>query len=195
MARDKMEYTERLMSSESLPAAEVEVRHYAAVLRQAIRAAGLSVTEVERRLGVGPKSLRRVFGGQVDLKFKHLVAVLRVIGMSHEEFFTIALRRRRRRRSRGGEFLAAFHDIGYQGEFVPIADDFEQLSEEEFDREVEKAVNRLLKRRAEEGKPLLPEGADPADMGEVEEPPPDQVEGEELEKGEGDPAGEGGEPE
>jgi transcriptional regulator with XRE-family HTH domain len=164
------------MSGEPKPLVEVEVRHYSAVLRQAIRAAGLSVTEVERRLGVGPKSLRRVFGGQVDLKFKHLVAVLRAIGMSHEEFFAIALRRRRRRRSQGGEFLAAFHD-GYEGELVPIANGLDRLSKEEFDREVEQAVDRFLKRRAEEGKPLLPE-----------EPPPDREEGNEA------PAGGGGGP-
>jgi hypothetical protein len=110
MARDKIGYTWRNMDGTgAVPAVEVEVRHYAGVLRQAIRAAGLSVTEVERRLGVGLKSLRRVFGGQVDLKFKHVVAVLRIIGMSHEEFFEIALRQRRhrRRRSRAGEFLAA----------------------------------------------------------------------------------------
>jgi hypothetical protein len=68
-----MEYTDRPMSGEPLP--EVDVRHYATVLRQAIHAAGLSVTEVERRLGVGPKSLRRVFGGQVDLKLQHVVVV------------------------------------------------------------------------------------------------------------------------
>lgn len=150
-----------------LPEAEVEVRHYAGVLRQAVRAAGLSVTEVERRLGVGPKSLRRVFGGQVDLKFKHVVAVLRVIGMSQEEFFTLAIRRRQR--SRAGGFLAAFRSAGYRGNFLPIPEDVEPpLTAEEFDRQVEEAVQRVLTRRAEEGKPLLLDEPPPD-----EEPPPD----------------------
>jgi len=71
---------------------EVEARQYAGLLRQAIRAAGFSVSEVERRLGTGPKVLRRVFDGSVDLKFKHVVAVLRIIGMSQQEFFAIASR-------------------------------------------------------------------------------------------------------
>jgi hypothetical protein len=149
------------------PEAEVEVRHYTRVLRQAIRAAGLSVTEVERRLGVGPKSLRRVFGGQVDLKFRHIVEVLRVIGMSQEEFFGLALRERLRRRSRAGEFMAAFRSAGYRGDRVPLAEDLEEpLSEEEFDREVAKVVERVLQRQRDEGK--LPA---------LEEPPPDQEEG------------------
>jgi hypothetical protein len=158
---------------------------------------------------VGPKSLRRVFGGQVDLKFKHLVAVLRVIGMSHEEFFTIALRRRRRwLRSRGGELLAAFDDLG-RGEFLPVPEELERydkLSEEEFKREVEGIVDRVLKRRAAEGKALLFEGIGAAGVGELEEPPPGEIEEppaaqEEGRKREGDPgeegdpAGGGGEPE
>jgi hypothetical protein len=159
-----MGYTEKPMREDSLPElpeAEVEVRHYAGVLRQAVRTAGLSVTEVERRLGVGPKSLRRVFGGQVDLKFKHVVAVLRVIGMSQEEFFTLAIRRRQR--SRAGGFLAAFRSAGYRGNFEPIPEDVEPpLTAEEFDRQVEEAVQRVLIRRAEEGKPLLLDGPPPA---------------------------------
>jgi transcriptional regulator with XRE-family HTH domain len=134
------------------PEAEAEVRYYTRVLRQAIRAAGLSVTEVERRLGVGPKSLRRVFGGQVDLKFRHIVEVLGVIGMSQEEFFKLALRERRRR-SRAGEFMAAFRSAGYRGDLVESAEDLDDpLSDDELDREVAKVVERVLLRMREEGR-------------------------------------------
>jgi hypothetical protein len=131
------------------PTIEVEVQHYAGVLRQAIRAAGFSVSEVERRMGVGPKMLRRVFDGSVDLKFKHVVAVLRVIGLSQEEFFAIAARaaRRPRHRSASGELLATFERIGYRGDFVPISDDSEILTEEDFDRLIADAVERVMERR------------------------------------------------
>jgi hypothetical protein len=131
---------------ERQPAVEVEVQKYSGALRQAIRAAGFSVSEVERRLGGGPKSLRRVFGGHVDLKFKHVVAVLRIIGMSQEQFFAIASRHQRRR-SAGSEFLATFERIGYRGEFAPVGDDAQDPSDEEFDRMVEDAVERALRRR------------------------------------------------
>lgn len=146
---------------ERQPAVEMEVQRYAGVLRQAIRAAGFSVSEVERRLGAGPKALRRVFGGQVDLKFKHVVAVLRIIGMSQHQFFALATHHRRQR-SAGGEFLATFERIGYRGEFVPVADDAEDPSEAEFDRMVEDAVERVLRRRGEPGEPP-PGGPPPAD--------------------------------
>jgi hypothetical protein len=148
------------------PAVEVEVKHYAGILRHAIRAAGFSVSEVERRLGAGPKSLRRVLGGQVDLKFKHVVAVLRIIGMSQEQFFAIAARRRRQR-SLGGDLLAGFErgDRGAPGDepleaAAPLAGGArspgDAESADEFDRLVEEAVDRVLARRAREGKPVPP---------------------------------------
>jgi len=171
------------------PAVEVEVKHYAGILRHAIRAAGFSVSEVERRLGAGPKSLRRVLGGQVDLKFKHVVAVLRIIGMPQEQFFAIAARRRRQR-SLGGDLLGGFErgDGGAPGG-EPLAalgtaalpapqiggarGPGDAESEDEFDRLVEEAVDRVLARRAREGKPSappaplppLPDNAGPARAG------------------------------
>jgi hypothetical protein len=171
--------------SESQPPVEVEVQHYAGVLRQAVRAAGFAVSEVERQLGTGPKALRRVFCGAVDLKLKHIIAVLRVIGMSQAEFFAIASRmdRRSRRSSSGGEILATFERIGYRGKLVPGAEELEDpASEEEFDRLVEDAVDRVMKRRESEerreseGNPVIPE--------DLLAPPPLR-EGEDQDEGEG----------
>jgi transcriptional regulator with XRE-family HTH domain len=157
-----------------------EARHYAAILRQAVRAAGFTMTEVEHRLGAGPKALRRVLCGAVDLKVKHIIAVLRVIGMSQQEFFAIATRTppdRRRGRSAGGELLETFERIGYRGEFVPTDDDLDfPASEEELNRLVQEVVEEVLARRTKRKEPP------PLD------PPADQ------EDGEGGPDG-GGEPE
>lgn len=139
---------------------EVEVRHYAGILRQAVRAAGFTISEVERRLDTGPKALRRVLTGSVDLKFKHVIAVLRIIGMSQVEFFAIASRTLASRRpgTAGGELLASFERAGYRGEFVLTDDDLEKpLSAEELDRQVEEAMERVLERRAKAGKlPVQP---------------------------------------
>ncbi len=146
------------------PEVEEEVRRYAGLLRQAIRAAGLSVSEVERRLGAGPKALRRIFSGQVDLKLKHIVAILRIIGMSQEEFFAIASRPKQRPHPQphvptATDFLAAFQRVGYRGDMVPV-DEIDPASPEEFDRLVEDAVNRVLERRRREGK-AVPDGPPP----------------------------------
>jgi transcriptional regulator with XRE-family HTH domain len=144
------------MMSEKLPEIDDEVRRYASLLRQAIRAAGLTVSEVERRLGVGPKALRRIFSGHVDLKFKHVLAILRIIGLSQEEFFNIAARPKRSaaRAHPAGDFFAAFQRAGYRGDFVPV-DEIDPASPEEFDHLVEDAVNRVLERRRLESKKEL----------------------------------------
>lgn len=152
--------------SETPPEVEEEVRRYAALLKQAIRAAGLSVSEVERRLGAGPKALRRIFSGQVDLKLRHVIAILRIIGMSQDEFFAIASRPKQRPQllphhpPSATDFLSAFQRVGYRGDLVPL-DEAEPPSAEEFDRLVEDAVNRVLERRRREGK-ALPEADPPA---------------------------------
>lgn len=137
---------------DTTPEIDEEVRRYASLLRQAIRAAGLSVSEVERRLGAGPKALRRIFSGHVDLKLKHILAILRILNMPQDEFFAIAARptkRPARVPTSPGDFLAAFQRIGYRGDFVPV-DEVDPASPEEFDRLVEDAVNRVLDRRTRE---------------------------------------------
>jgi transcriptional regulator with XRE-family HTH domain len=165
-----------------------EARHYAAILRQAVKAAGFTMTEVEHRLGAGPKSLRRVLCGAVDLKVKHVLAVLRVIGMSQQEFFSIATRTppdRRRGRSAGGRLLETFERIGYRGEFVSSDEDLDgPASNEEFNRLVAEVVEQVMERRAKQKQPPPPE----------ELPPPEPLDQEAAGGGEEDP-GEGGEPE
>jgi hypothetical protein len=158
---------------------EVEAKHYAAVLRQVIRASGFSVSEIERRLDLGPQSLRRVFNGTTDLKFKHVIGVLRILGMSHEEFFAIAVRATRRRKPRAGgaELLAIFERIGYRGtELLPL-DDEDDLprSEAELNRQIADAVRRVLERRERDTR-----------RRPAEKPDPDQPE---VEKGDGEGAG------
>ncbi len=145
------------MMSEKLPDIDDEVRRYAGLLKQAIRAAGLTVSEVERRLGVGPKALRRIFSGHVDLKFKHVLAILRILGLPQEEFFKIAARPKRapaRPHPTAGDFFAAFQRLGYRGDFMPV-DEIDPASPEEFDHLVEDAVNRVLDRRRQEAKKEL----------------------------------------
>jgi transcriptional regulator with XRE-family HTH domain len=159
--------------AEMTPEVEEEVRRYAGLLRQAIRAAGLSVSEVERRLGAGPKALRRIFSGQVDLKLRHIVAILRIIGMSQEEFFAIASRPKQRPHPQpyhaptATDFLAAFQRVGYRGDMVPV-DEIDPASPEEFDRLVEDAVNRVLERRRQEGKALPDDQPPPGDGSDSE---------------------------
>ena len=62
-------------------------REVTEALQRAIRQAGLSYAEVERRLGMGRDYLRQLLAGRVDLKVKHVLAVLAAIGVEPAGFF------------------------------------------------------------------------------------------------------------
>jgi hypothetical protein len=147
------------VSKKQLPLPEEEAHEYAVVLRRLIQAAGLSVSEMERRIGQGPKSLRRVFGGQVDLKLKHVVSVLRVLDMPQEKFFEVVAetRRKKRRRSPMAEIASAMESIGYGGDLVAADEGDVSISPKAFGRLVEDTVNRVVERiRREETAPPVP---------------------------------------
>jgi transcriptional regulator with XRE-family HTH domain len=57
-------------------------------LRLSIQARGLTLRWVERQLGMGEGYLGQLLRGNLDLKVKHVMAVLQVIGMEPEEFFS-----------------------------------------------------------------------------------------------------------
>jgi len=69
------------------PAAEDKGRLLREALRQAIHAKGLSLREVEQRLGLGKDYLRHLLSGRVDLKVKHALGVLEVLSLDPGTFF------------------------------------------------------------------------------------------------------------
>jgi transcriptional regulator with XRE-family HTH domain len=73
---------------------QVEVERLLMVLRTAIRLLGLTNREIERRLGLTPSYLGRLFGGSIELKVEHVLAISRAIGLEPAEFFELAYPRR-----------------------------------------------------------------------------------------------------
>ena len=71
-----------------------EVDRLLLVLRTAIRLLGLTNREVERRLGMTPSYLGRLFGGTIELKVEHVISIARAMGIQPWEFFELAYPRR-----------------------------------------------------------------------------------------------------
>lgn len=59
-------------------------------LRVAIRLLGFTNREIERRLGYTPSYLTRLFSGQIELRFEHIVDIARAMGLRADEFFAFA---------------------------------------------------------------------------------------------------------
>jgi transcriptional regulator with XRE-family HTH domain len=66
---------------------EEEVRRVAEALREAIHSRHSSQRKVERALHQGKGYLSQLLKGSVDLKLKHVFAILRTIGVGPDEFF------------------------------------------------------------------------------------------------------------
>jgi transcriptional regulator with XRE-family HTH domain len=64
-----------------------EVQRVSEALREAIRRRKTSQRQIERVLGQGKGYLSQLLGGNVDLKLKHVFAVLEVLGLAADEFF------------------------------------------------------------------------------------------------------------
>ena len=70
-----------------MDAPDVETKRLSEALREAVHRRKFSLRQVENALGQGKGYLSQLLGGNVDLKVKHVFAVLGVIGMEPEELF------------------------------------------------------------------------------------------------------------
>src|SRR6266496_2682838 len=69
---------------------EEEVDRLLLILKTTIRILGLTNREIERRLGLHPSYLGRLFQGVIELKVEHVLAVSRGLGLAPAELFELA---------------------------------------------------------------------------------------------------------
>lgn len=66
---------------------EDEVRQAARLLESLIQAAGMPESELERRLDVAPGYVGRVLSGEIELKLRHILAILRALEIEPSLYF------------------------------------------------------------------------------------------------------------
>src|SRR5260370_23695243 len=69
---------------------DAEIRRYGKMLEAVVKLSDLSTRELERRLDLGGGTLNRIFTGKIDLKLRHILLVLEVVGMKPQRFFQLA---------------------------------------------------------------------------------------------------------
>ncbi|HKI00972.1 MAG TPA: helix-turn-helix transcriptional regulator [Thermoanaerobaculia bacterium] len=60
------------------------------VFRTAMRILGITNRDVEKKLGVSPSYLSRLFSGTIELKVEHVLELVAAIGLDPAEFFHLA---------------------------------------------------------------------------------------------------------
>jgi transcriptional regulator with XRE-family HTH domain len=73
---------------------KAEIDRLLNVLRVVVRLLGLSNREIERRLGLTPSYVSRLFAGAIELKVEHILSIVRAVGLEPWEFYELAYPRR-----------------------------------------------------------------------------------------------------
>ncbi len=66
---------------------EDDIRRCAKMLESVVRMDGLSARQLEEKLGYGAGTVNRLFSGKIELKLRHILLILEVIGISPSQFF------------------------------------------------------------------------------------------------------------
>jgi transcriptional regulator with XRE-family HTH domain len=66
---------------------EDEVRRATKLLETVMQAAGLTRKDLDQRLGAGPGYISQVLTGRMELKFRHILAILRALDIDPGIFF------------------------------------------------------------------------------------------------------------
>ncbi|HVR07599.1 MAG TPA: hypothetical protein VMW75_06080 [Thermoanaerobaculia bacterium] len=145
-----------------------DIRRYAKVLEAVVKLSDLSTRELERRLDLGGGTLNRIFTGKIDLKLRHILLVLEIVGMKPERFFQLASAQPPAGEEAGSalaaEILESFQRFGYSiGRPAMTAD--RPLSDDDLDRRIEAALERVLDRAGRDPAGTPPIAAAPRALG------------------------------
>ena len=66
---------------------EDDIRRCAKMLESVVRMDGLSARQLEEKLGYGAGTVNRLFSGKIELKLRHILLILEVIGIPPSQFF------------------------------------------------------------------------------------------------------------
>jgi transcriptional regulator with XRE-family HTH domain len=120
-----------------------EVERLLVVLRTAIRLLGLTNREIERRLGMTPSYLGRIFGGTIELKMEHVLGISRALGLAPAELFELAYPRRPDPPSEAARTIRKLLRDMQPPE--PESRPATAISEEELQRKIQESVRQALR--------------------------------------------------
>jgi transcriptional regulator with XRE-family HTH domain len=130
---------------------EDEVRRATKLLETVMQAAGLTRKDLDQRLGAGPGYVSQVLTGRMELKFRHILAILRALDVEPSLFFQTLYPETRPATDQAvmEEFLKRFQKLGFGGTAPPPAPSPPALDPQELERLIQSAVRTALAERVE----------------------------------------------
>lgn len=107
-----------------------------------MRLLGFTNREIERRLKYTPSYLTRLFSGQIELRFEHVVDIVHAMGMTVDEFFRFSYPERAQKRSEAAERLEAM--LEEMRPTPPPPENPNLWREEEFEKTVVRALEKVV---------------------------------------------------
>jgi transcriptional regulator with XRE-family HTH domain len=137
-----------------------EVRRATKLLETVMQAAGLTRKDLDQRLSAGPGYVSQVLTGRMELKFRHILAILRALEVEPSVFFQTLYPENRPATDAVvmEEFLRRFQKLGFGAQSAPPPKP--TLDPNDLERMIQNAVRAAL------AGPAVPEAPLP------EDPPP-----------------------
>ncbi len=134
---------------------EDEVRRATKLLETVMQAAGLTRKELDQRLGAGPGYVSQVLTGRMELKFRHILAILRALDVEPSVFFQTLYPESRPSSDAVvmEEFLRRFQKLGFGGGKAASPPPSPALEPQELEKLIQNAVRAALAEQTGGGEP------------------------------------------
>jgi len=121
-----------------------EVRRATKLLETVMQAAGLTRKDLDQRLNAGPGYVSQVLTGRMELKFRHILAILRALEVEPNVFFQTLYPENRPATDAVvmEEFLRRFQKLGFGAQPAPPPKP--ALDPQELERMIQNAVRAAL---------------------------------------------------
>jgi transcriptional regulator with XRE-family HTH domain len=131
------------------PTFDEEVKKATKLLETVMQAAGLTRKELDQRLGAGPGYISQVLTGRMELKYRHIISILRALDVDPGAFFQTLYPEPRPAASEVGmveEFLKKLQKlgVGMGNRALPEPAPAPAIDSRELERLVQNAVRTAL---------------------------------------------------
>jgi transcriptional regulator with XRE-family HTH domain len=122
---------------------EDEIRRCAKMLESVVRMDGLSARQLEEKLGYGAGTVNRLFSGKIELKLRHILLILEVIGIPPSQFFREVFPEDERPRSEPEMASRLLDLLERHAPKRPAQPASPGIADDELDRRILEALGRL----------------------------------------------------